>query len=136
MVPLHATALLAAFLMTGCILPVPHRRMHVEGLDAKVVDEKSEAPIHGAKVSSSDGTRVLAITDRQGGFKIPPAYGWHGAYLIGPISYSLAPYFDMPSAPPPFRVEASGYSMRTVPPYEELGLSGSDGRATIRLSPE
>lgn len=110
--------------------------MHSEGLDARVVDAKTASPIVGARVSSADASTILSAVDSRGGFEIPARYGWHGAYLIGPISYSLLPRFDLPYPRPAFRIEAIGYQPRTVQPSEEVDIDEDTGKAMIRLQPK
>lgn len=129
------TTLLAAasLLVSGCVLPVPHRRMHNAGIKARVVDAKTASPLRSAKVSSADGSHILYTVDSEGDFEIPSQYGWHGAYLVGPISYSLLPHFDMPYPRPPFRIEAIGYQPLTVQPFDELTADARTGRAIIQL---
>jgi hypothetical protein len=101
-----------AFAQTSCILPIPHRRVHVSGLEGKVINRTTRAPITGAKVSSAFSGKPLATTDSAGKFRIKPVYGWHGAYLISPISYSLLPHFDIGPPPLSVRISAAGYQPR------------------------
>lgn len=109
--------------------------MHSSGIEAKVVDAETALPIRGAKVSSPDGSRILSAADAEGHFEIPARYGWHGAYLIGPISYSLLPHFDMPYPRPSFRVEATGYQSIAIQPYDEVKTDERDGQAMTQLQP-
>ena len=133
----RTVALLAASLsLAGCVLPVPHRRLHSAGLEATVVDADTASPVDGAKVSSPDGSSELASTDSEGHFEIPAQYGWHGAYLVGPISYSLLPHFDIPYPRPPLKIEAAGYRSRTIQPFDEVQTDRSTGKAMIRLQSE
>lgn len=130
-------ALLAGLLfLAGCVLPVPHRRLHSAGVEATVVDADTTSPVGGAKVSNSDGGRALATTDPEGHFEIPAQYGWHGAYLVGPISYSLLPHFDIPSPRPPLKINATGYQSQTIQPFDELQTDRQTGKALIRLQAE
>jgi hypothetical protein len=98
-----------ALASSSCILPIPHRRVHASGIEGKVLAATTREPITGAEVSSAISGKKLAMTDSDGMFRIKPEYGWHGAYLIGPISYSLLPHFDMPYPAPPIRIAADGY---------------------------
>ena len=131
-----ATLLAASFFISGCILPVPHRRLHSEGMEAKVIAAGTASPVRGATITEADSDRVSHVTDSEGRFKIPARYGWHGAYLIGPISYSLLPHFDMPSPRPSFRIDAEGYQPMTVQPLDTVETDAGNGQATIRLEPE
>lgn len=135
---LHFSTLLAtaSLLVSGCVLPVPHRRMHTAGIEARVVDAKTALPVPGAKVSSTFGSRILSTVDSQGDFEIPAQYGWHGAYLIGPISYSLLPHFATAYPRPPFRIEAIGYQSMIVQPYDDVNTDERTGKAMIRLQPK
>ena len=131
-----AGLLVASLCLSGCVVLVPHRRVHAAGMEARVVDAETTAPVVGAKVSSPDGSRVLATTDAEGHFGIPAQYGWHGAYLIGPVSYSLLPHFDMPYPRPPLKIDASGYRSRVIQPYDEVQTGRRDRQAMIRLQAE
>lgn len=134
---LKIAALIAASLfLVGCILPVPHRRLHTEGIEATVIDAKTTTPVTGAKVSSPDGSSVFASVDSKGRFEILAKYGWHGAYLVGPISYSLLPHFDIPNRRPPFRIDAIGYQPMKVQPYDKMKRDERTGLVTIRLQPK
>ncbi len=82
----------------------------------------------------------MTQTGPDGKFVVKSEYGWHGAYLVGPISYSLLPHFDMPSRIRDFRIEADGYRTGGV-----AGDRGSDRSSlfgairdvgTIRLTPK
>lgn len=130
------TLLTLALFIAGCVLPVPHRRMHRAGFQAEVVDGTTSLPVRGAEVISPQEDRVFAKSDSKGNFEISARYGWHGAYLVGPISYSLFPYFDIPSPRPLLRVEAPGYYSTMVQPFEEVSTDKRSGKATIRLRPE
>lgn len=81
--------------MTSCIIPFPHRRIHSYGYEVTVADSKTHQPIPGAHVSDPKSGCTIAVTDAKGKFGEAPVYGWHFAYLLGPISYSMFPYFDM-----------------------------------------
>jgi hypothetical protein len=96
-------------LLSGCI-PVPHRRVHVYGVEGRVLDAETRAPVRAACVSPDGGQ---AISRNDGTFKLRPVYGWHGAYLIGPISYSLLPHFDMPHFGPAVFITAQGYQSQS-----------------------
>ena len=95
--------------LTGCVLPIPHRRIHTQGCEGKVASSITKLPISGARVASALNDNTLATTDTSGRFRIAPSYGWHGAYMIGPISFSLLPYFDMGYPAEPIRISATGY---------------------------
>jgi len=130
----RTVALLAASIcLAGCVLPVPHRRLHSAGIEATVVDAETTSPVGGAKVSNPDGSSLLTTTDAKGHFEISSRYGWHGAYLIGPISYSLLPYFDIPYPRPPLKIDATGYRSQTIQPFDEVQTDKQTGHALIRL---
>jgi hypothetical protein len=101
--------------LTGCVLPVPHLRVHVEGIEGKVIDARTRSPIDGARVTDLCSGSLLATTDRAGEFEVKAKRGWHGAYFYGPISYSLLPHFDMAYPAPAIRVAAEGYREWTTP---------------------
>ena len=87
-----AAAILIALCCSGCVVPIPHRRLHIYGMKGQVVSELDGKPIAGATapawgITSDDAGRLL----------LRPEHGWHGAVLITPaIGYSLFPHFDMP----------------------------------------
>lgn len=131
--PRTAALLAASLCLAGCVLPIPHRRLHSAGIEATVVDADTASPVSGAKVSTPDGSNLLTSTNAKGRFEIPSRYGWHGAYLIGPISYSLLPYFDIPYPQAPLKIEATGYRSRTIEPFDEMQTDKQTGQALIRL---
>jgi hypothetical protein len=130
-----ASLIAGSLILVGCVLPIPHRRLHSGGIEATIIDAKTASPVTGAKVLTHDGSRVLAEVDSKGQFKISPKYGWHGAYLVGPISYSLLPHFDIPYPHPPLRIDSEGYQSRTVQPFDEVMTDKSNGRILIPLQP-
>ncbi len=93
----------------SCIVPVPHRRVHASGLQGQVLDEQTKLPVVGAKIAATPNDASRVITDVEGNYEIKPTYGWHGAYLFGPISYSMFPHFDMPYLTSPSWIYANGY---------------------------
>ena len=101
--------LVVACSLTGCVLPIPHRRVHVRGVEGKVIDVRTQSPLEGAKVTDPSSGSLLATTDRAGDFKVSAKWGWHGAYFFGPISSSLLPYFDMAYPAPAIQVSVEGY---------------------------
>ncbi len=111
-----------AIAQSSCILPIPHRRVHAQGIEGKVVAATTKRPIAGAKVSSAITRNELATTDSGGVFRIKPDYGWHGAMLIGPISYSLFPHFDIQYPPPPIQISADGFRSREFRDRQELAM--------------
>lgn len=134
---INFTALLTSLLfLAGCLLPVPHRRLHTHGLIARVVDEKTGIPVRQALVSNPERSRVLSVSDSNGHFIIPRQYGWHAAYCISPISYSLFPKFDFASACPPFRIDASGYHSKTIQPIKPVVTKEDMNQVIILLRPE
>ena len=135
-IPRTATLLAASLCLVGCVLPVPHRRLHSAGVEGTVVDADTALPVSGAKVSPPDGSSVLAITDAEGHFEIPSRYGWHGAYTVGPISYSLLPHFDIPYPRPPLMIDAPGYRSQTIQSFDEVQTDKRTGQALIRLQAE
>lgn len=124
-----------ALASAGCVLPVPHRRIHGNGIDARVVNASDQSPVANAEIQGDPEGRTLATSDETGRFSIAPVHGWHGAYLVGPISYSLFPHFDIPAPSPPFRVRATGFAGRNIGPGDPLDPPDDDGLPTIRLKP-
>jgi hypothetical protein len=119
--------------LAGCVLPVPHRRVHVRGIEGKVIDASTRSPLAGAKITDLRSGSLLATTDRAGEFKVRAKRGWHGAYLYGPISYSLLPHFDMTYPAPAIRVSAEGYGDWTRrEAWSDVGRT----RVTVVLAPK
>jgi len=132
---LHILIFLGFLLITSCVLPVPHRRVHVDGVDARIVSESDGRPVSGATISTSNGDMIITTADVDGRFRIKPQYGWHGAYLFGPISYSLWPHFDLSKPRPPFRVSATGFVTKTVHSSDPIEGENSKESSLIRLQP-
>ena len=103
--------LLSMLSLAGCVLPVPHRRLHQLGVSGRILDSRSRAPIKEARVTSCETT---TFSHSDGSFAVAPVYGWHGAYAIGGIGVSLLPGFDMPSPSRPITVTAHGYQSSTI----------------------
>ena len=104
-------ALLSTLPLSGCVLPVPHRRLHQFGVSGRVIDSASHTPINAARITASD---AATLSRSDGSFTLDPVYGWHGAYAIGGIGVSLLPGFDVPSFSRPVTVTASGYRSSTI----------------------
>lgn len=120
----HLAVLTLVLICSSCVIPVPHRRVQRRGLEGWVTDAQTGKPIAGAKIQirkksqspeSDQEFETVAVSGRNGRFRQKSDYSWHGAYLFGPISYSLFPYFDMayPGAATG-RVSAMGYQSLAV----------------------
>lgn len=90
-------------------MPVPHRRLHAYGVDGRVVDGVSLHPVTNAVVTTRFIRTQDCRTNADGQFAIAPVYGWHGAYLIGPISLSLFPSWDITFPERDIVISAPGY---------------------------
>jgi hypothetical protein len=104
----------SALLLSGCVIPAPHERLHEFGVAGTILDSESHTPIKGAKIQSPGGQTKAVFSDASGSFKLKPVYGWHGAFFIGPICESLLPGFDMPSHKRTIVVTAEGYRTLTL----------------------
>jgi hypothetical protein len=93
----------------GCALPIPHKRLHIYGVKSRVVDNETNKPIPDATICSFTEERNCAKSDKTGAFELPPIYGWHGGYFIGPISTSFWPGFDIPQFDPEIVIQVQGY---------------------------
>ena len=100
--------------LNSCIVPVPHRRVHIHGAKGQVLDSRTSDPIAWAKIQRRSGDDVMAVTDIEGKYERKPVYGWHGAYMFGPVSYSLLPHFDMAYSIPDYWVSAVGYTRKRI----------------------
>jgi hypothetical protein len=117
---------LVAVLCGGCILPVPHTRVHAFGVAGQVVSAVDHKPIGGALVASIDAPPATTYCDSGGNFRLSARLGWHAAYLVSPICESLLPGFDVAPPDREIRVSAPGYLTT------EFGVSpfaGGDGHA-------
>jgi hypothetical protein len=114
----HVIALLPLMLIaSGCIVPIPHRRLHAYGVRGSVVDARSNEPIPTAIVARGTNLHESVTCNASGEFEIKPVHGWHGAYLIGPISLSLFPGFDIAAPCATVSASAPGYPQQTFHPY-------------------
>ena len=58
-------------LLSGCIMPIPHKRVSVIGIEGIVCDSDTGAPILGASVSVMySGKSKIVFTDEQGRYKV------------------------------------------------------------------
>ena len=105
---------LALLLCAGCIMPIPHRRLHAYGVKGQIVNASDQRPIADALVTCNVQKKRDAKTDTTGQFTLRPAYGWHGAYVIGPINLSLLPGWDMTYPGSTFEVFAPGFQRRNL----------------------
>jgi hypothetical protein len=108
----NAFAILLALYCSGCVLPVPHKRAHVYGVRGTVVVANS-SPIAHALVTGNEKAGVACRSGEDGRFELPPVYGWHGAYLVGPICQSILPGWDATIPARTIRVQATGYRAET-----------------------
>ena len=104
-----------AIVLSGCVVPVPHRRVHAFGVTGRLLDSQSRSPVKAARVEAVEDRTNVALSDARGSFVLPSVYGWHGAYFIGPIMLSLFPALDMPSMSRTISISANGYRSVTIP---------------------
>lgn len=122
----------------GCILPVPHTRVHAFGVIGQVVNATDHSPVRSASIASIDEPTQTAIGDRTGGFRLHARRGWHGAYFIGPISLSLLPDWDLTAPERDIGVSAPGYvpqifAVRSYPASGSNVLVGQKIGAYLRV---
>jgi hypothetical protein len=79
-----APFLLGVCLLTGCILPSPHRTKRSAEISGKVLDERTHAPIEGAKIFLSQFPRVSCRSRSDGSYLLKASYNWHFGRLIAP----------------------------------------------------
>jgi len=102
--------MLVAGACSGCVIPIPHRRLHAYGVRGRVLDVDSHRPIkHASVVSWERNGHPQVMTNAEGEFEIQPVHGWHGALFIGPICLSLFPGFDITAPCQNVYVSAHGY---------------------------
>ena len=99
----------------GCILPVPHMRVHACGIKGQVVDAIDHSPISNAIITPVDNSPKVARSGTNGDFCLRPTRGWHAAYVIGPISLSILPGWDLTSPSRDVHVSAQGYEAKVFP---------------------
>ena len=99
---------------TGCIVPIPHQRLHTFGVTAELKDKDTGRPVPDAIIFSLDSDKEFVKTNENGSFNLPPIYKWHGAYFISPISFSIFPNFDLTSPEREFLIYAPGYRVKKV----------------------
>jgi len=132
----------------GCILPVPHTRVHVFGVTGQVVSAADHTPVRGASIASVDEPTEKAHCDSAGNFRLHARRGWHAAYLIGPICESILPGLDVTNPGREIRLSAPGYVTRHItvgafPQVRDDGVTGqpvgaylSVGQLDLSSSPE
>jgi hypothetical protein len=108
--------LLGAITLSGCVVPIPHKRLHEPGVAGRVIDSESHLPIEAAKIEGASNSAKVTLSDASGSFKLKPVYGWHGAYFIGPICLSLFPGFDVPVHTRAIVITADGFQGVTLSP--------------------
>jgi hypothetical protein len=111
----HCALLLCVLTFTGCVLPIPHRRLHHYGVSGRIIDSASRAPVKSAQIQPSDHPTRGTVSRADGSFTLEPVYGWHGAYTFGVIGVSLFPGFDVPPFARTILISANGYQTSTVP---------------------
>lgn len=132
----YVTVLLAY--VSGCILPIPHKRVSRVGCEGTVRDANTGNPIKGAivHVIYSGQTNITSRTDSRGHYKVEDKLTWHYALFIGiPTSFSLFPTLDAPRTPSAISVTADGYAPwiwkswvdidDIVSPYDDLAENDS-----------
>ena len=104
-----AIAILLAVCCSGCMLPIPHRRLHAYGVRGAVVSEADGSAIAEAVVADSRQPEERCHTDSDGAFRLRPIRGWHGAYVVDPICLSALPGWDVTFPGREVRVTAPGF---------------------------
>jgi hypothetical protein len=96
---------------SGClIIPIPNARIEGNGMRSKVVDADTGQPVAGARVSTVDYEKRVAVADAHGDFSLDPHVQWHAAYLWGVIGYPIWPFTgDAISSECSVLVEVPGY---------------------------
>ncbi len=93
----------------GCVVPVPHTRVHEFGVTGQVISAIDQKAVSGASIVSIGEPIETARCDGDGNFRLRPRRGWHAAYLIGPDSVSILPTWDITAPVRQVRVSAPGY---------------------------
>ena len=106
---ISSVLLFGIVMLSGCIVPIPHQRLHELGVVGHVYDSRLGAPLKGVKIEDRQDPKRVTYSDAGGSFRLRPVYGWHGAYFIGPVSLSLFPGFDMPVFYRSVLISADGY---------------------------
>ena len=136
----HILAVLAALtLCSGCIIPIPHRRLHAYGVRGSVIDVDSRLPIQDAEVARGTNMLDSVSCSEQGKFTVKPIHGWHGAYFIGPVSLSLFPGWDIIAPRTWVRASAPGYKTETfflTDTPEKLAGGPTNGNGHVNIKAE
>ena len=79
-------------LLTGCFIPRPHTTLRSQEISGKVLDERTHAPIQGAKIYLTEQPNVSCVSRPDGTYKLKAIYNWHTGYISGG-----AESFDVPA---------------------------------------
>ena len=128
-----STILILFLFVSGCLLPIPHKRTCRAGYEGIVTDALTGVPITNATVTIEylGGTNIITQTDSHGRLKISEDESWHGLIFVGiPMSYSLLPTFKGTSFPIMIMAEAQEYKKWSwhswVDPFEIDNVSIAD----------
>ena len=131
--------------LSGCILPIPHKRIARLGYEGHVSDINTGFPVEDAVVSIHyyGGTNILTYTDISGQYKVPNVETWHGAIVYGLFSaFSLFPFLDyFPDDAAFMTIKADGYevwewsSWPEPDEVEDIKVHIKDDPALVRLKP-
>ena len=133
---LRYSLLAGALTLAGCVVPVPHKRIHEFGVTGRLLDSMSRTPVKAARIEASEGRTEAALSDANGFFTLKPVYGWHGAYCIGPISLSLWPALDVPSMSRTIMITASGHRSATIRFRGPANVNACIQAGDISIKPE
>lgn len=125
------------FCASGCILPIPHKRVCFVGQEGVVCDARTGRSVKDATVNVIySGKTKTVSTDIHGRYKVSDEKSWHMAYLIGiPVSFSLFPTLDAPSPPHAITISADGYHDWEWHMWFDIDESGNITDATTNNDP-
>jgi hypothetical protein len=104
-----AVCSIALTLLTGCFMPCPHTTLRTAEVRGRVLDERTHAPIQGAKISFSQNPKHSCTSDATGRFRMRATHNFHLAYVY------TSERFDWPE-----RLHDSFFWV-SHPDYEETG---------------
>ncbi|HEY3901658.1 MAG TPA: hypothetical protein VGM54_23805 [Chthoniobacter sp.] len=107
--------LLCSLTLSGCIIPVPHKRLHDVGVKGRILDAQSHAPVVAAKIEDIVDPTKFTYSVIDGTFMLKPVYGLHGAYVFAGVSTSIFPNYDAPNLTRTITIIAPGYHNLTIP---------------------
>jgi hypothetical protein len=68
-------------MLTGCIIPYPHRTLRSAEIVGRILDARTHSPIQGAKIILSEHPEVSCTSDSTGHFRLKATHNFHLAVI-------------------------------------------------------